>query len=151
MKVKALVLWDPWAWFIRLRLKEYETRSWGTNYRGPLLICAAKRPVDRGLLRYFNEILRQHGQERISISDLYPGHAVALVDLVKDIHCVWSYSGLVPRLIIPDNLSPLDREFGDFSPGRHALKLSNIRDIDPFPVRGRQGLFDVEVPDSLFK
>ena len=40
---------------------------------------------------------------------------------------------------------------GDFSSGRYAWKLENVRSLDPFPVKGKQGLFDVEVPDSLFK
>ena len=34
----------------------------------------------------------------------------------------------------------------DFEPGRYAWMLKNIREIKPFPVRGRQMLFDVEYP-----
>lgn len=39
--------------------------------------------------------------------------------------------------------------FGDFSPGRYAWKLENVRTIEPFPVKGCQGLFEVEVPEGL--
>jgi hypothetical protein len=46
-----------------------------------------------------------------------------------------------------DASSP-EKYFGDFSPGRYALKLDNVRAIEPFPVRGRQGLFEVAYPDS---
>lgn len=39
----------------------------------------------------------------------------------------------------------MEINFGDFSPGRYAWKLENVRAIDPFPVKGRQGLFEVEI------
>ncbi len=42
MKIKALSLWEPHATLFRLRLRRFETRSWATNYRGLVLICAAK-------------------------------------------------------------------------------------------------------------
>jgi hypothetical protein len=42
--MKALSLWQPSAAAIALELKLWETRSWPTNYRGPLAIHAAKRP-----------------------------------------------------------------------------------------------------------
>ncbi len=41
--MKAISLWQPHASLIPFRLKRNETRSWGTSYRGPLLICSAKR------------------------------------------------------------------------------------------------------------
>lgn len=41
---KGLSLWQPWAWFVAGRLKRYETRSWGTAYRGPLVIVSTKAP-----------------------------------------------------------------------------------------------------------
>lgn len=146
MIVKALVLWDPWAWLIRLKLKEYETRGWGTSYQGPLLICAAKRPVNRADLIGINHILRHYGHERISIDDLRPGHAVALGDLMEDIRIQWNVAGY---LKVPENLSPMERLFGNFSRNRHALKLENVKAIEPFPVKGRQGLFEVEIPEEL--
>nr|WP_254625658.1 hypothetical protein [Nostoc sp. TCL240-02] len=41
--MKAISLWQPHASLVPLGLKRHETRSWGTSYRGPLLICSAKR------------------------------------------------------------------------------------------------------------
>ena len=43
--VKALTLWQPWASLIGYGAKTIETRSWSTEYRGPLAIHAAKRPT----------------------------------------------------------------------------------------------------------
>ena len=40
--MKALTLYQPWATLIAIGAKKIETRSWGTNYRGPLAIHAGK-------------------------------------------------------------------------------------------------------------
>jgi hypothetical protein len=40
--MKALSLLQPWASLVALGAKQIETRSWSTNYRGPLAIAASK-------------------------------------------------------------------------------------------------------------
>lgn len=40
--MKTLTLKQPWATLISKGIKEYEIRTWKTNYRGPLLIHAGK-------------------------------------------------------------------------------------------------------------
>ena len=52
--MKALTLWEPWATLIALGVKRYETRSWGTKYRGPLAIHAAKRRPEKGFRMEFS-------------------------------------------------------------------------------------------------
>jgi hypothetical protein len=46
--MKALSVRQPWASLIASGKKTIEVRSWRTHYRGPLLICAAKRPSGLG-------------------------------------------------------------------------------------------------------
>lgn len=36
--MKAITIWQPYASLIAAGLKEYETRSWPTRYRGPIAI-----------------------------------------------------------------------------------------------------------------
>ncbi|WP_180267711.1 hypothetical protein [Nostoc linckia] len=43
MEIKALSLWQPWATLIGMEVKRYETRSWGTNYRGRLLFVLLRK------------------------------------------------------------------------------------------------------------
>jgi hypothetical protein len=43
--VKALSVRQPWAYLIATGKKTVECRSWRTDYRGPLLICASGRAV----------------------------------------------------------------------------------------------------------
>lgn len=42
--------------------------------------------------------------------------------------------------------------YGNYDPGRFAWKLSGIWPVkEPFPVRGRQGLFEVKLPEDFEK
>ena len=142
---KALSLWEPWASLVRTGAKTYETRSWATSYRGPLLICAAKtREMDymvanadfeKGLQKLFWNVTDIKYPVRIKEELLNFGKAVALVELI--------------RCEPTENLSFSDfskeEMFGDYSPGRFAWKLRMIKnDFEPFPVKGSQGLFEVD-------
>lgn len=40
--MKGLTLTQPWATLVAIGAKRVETRSWSTNYRGPIAIHAAK-------------------------------------------------------------------------------------------------------------
>ena len=79
--MKALSLYEPWATLIALGEKRYETRSWTTTYRGPLLICASlKRPP-------LSKIIGILYRARISTYELKPGRALAIVDLGHVYRC----------------------------------------------------------------
>ncbi|MFA4826593.1 MAG: ASCH domain-containing protein [Methanoregula sp.] len=140
MKIKAISIWQPWASLIAVVAKKFETRSWKTNYRGPLLICAAKKPFNSF---HFSATFVDAAQKALP----YPiggyqipyGKAVAIADLTA---CLTTFNYQTDWI-------GLEATFGDFSLGRYAWKLENVRAIKPFPVKGRQGLFDVEVPERL--
>jgi len=51
--LKALTLWQPWASLLAGGGKMFETRSWKTNYRGPVVIHAAKLSVRQVLKKCF--------------------------------------------------------------------------------------------------
>lgn len=60
--MKALTLCQPWASLIAWGEKQYETRSWSTDYRGLLAIHASKRPSDYGVMMntlYAGEMARK--------------------------------------------------------------------------------------------
>jgi len=40
--MKAISLLQPWATLVVTGVKTIETRSWGTKYRGPILIHASQ-------------------------------------------------------------------------------------------------------------
>lgn len=145
MKLKALSLWQPWASLIAVGAKTYETRSWKTDYRGPLLICASKKIITLLLIGSWE--FRQAARQALQVPNgqSFPqglhGHAVAIVELMD---CLPTFGyGWTKGLSLED----IKREqlFGDFSMNRYAWKLENVRALEPFPVKGRHGLFEVEV------
>jgi len=143
--IKALSMWQPWASLVGLEAKRYETRSWSTNYRGPLLICSAKKK-DLSSLRLLREPSFQIGlggmlPDLIRPRDLPYGEAIAIVDLVA----------VVPTVELSSNqLSIYEREYGDFSPGRFAWKLENVRTLARgWEIKGDRYLFDVELPTRI--
>ena len=158
MKIQAISLWQPHASLVAAKVKHFETRHWATNYRGPLLICAAKRPIVLHSIEddFFRSIpvmnalmgipelglTRPLGTRYINREMLPYGKAVAIVDLTD---CISTnlMSGL---------LRELGSVFGDLRPGRYAWRLENHRRIvEPFPVVGRQGFFTVEVDMNNLK
>lgn len=141
MRVKALSIWQPWASLIAYRLKLYETRSWQTPYRGPLLICASQNRS--GLLQL--PILKHRAKEFFGCSPIrqdmaFPLGVAVAIGRLTDCRPTGKYGGI--------GIDPLsyDMIFGDFAPGRFAWKLEGVTPIKPFPVKGRQGLFEVEIP-----
>lgn len=145
---KALSLWEPWASAIRVGAKTWETRSWPTNYRGDLLICAAKHTnevllktlLEDSLWQQSLRPLRAKPEGLVTRSDLNFGMAVAIVELRDCIQTEALHENRVVRL---------QQHLGDFSMGRWAWQLENIRPIVPVPVKGRQGLFTVEMSGDL--
>lgn len=149
MIMKALSLWQPWASLVALGAKKYETRSWSTAYRGPLLICSAKK-WNRGLaaLAVSEPFITALGEDRIQ-QGLPLGQALCVASLtwIYEIHAQKLRSGLTDY-VLPNET---ERAFGDYRPGRFAWRLMNIRAFKPFPIIGRQGFFNVDIDPKLLK
>jgi len=141
MLVNAISLWEPWATAMRLKLKKNETRSWALpgGYIGkPLMICAAK--TKSGMDTYAVEIVEQAP----GFKEFNFGCAVALV---LPVGCVKT------EFIVESGGScPTEMDLGDYTPGRWAWCTESINTIfEPFPVKGRQGLFQVEIDPKLLQ
>ena len=72
--MKAISIKQPWASMIISGRKTIELRTWDTNYRGPLLICASKSGnwrdgLPRGMAIGIVDL--------VDIVDSLPGHAAA--------------------------------------------------------------------------
>lgn len=135
--MKALSLWQPWATLCILGEKEYETRSWGTAYRGPLIIHAAKSNDGLSIINDHPFRAALHSQHWNHITDIPRGVALGVVDLVD---CIQMTPELIGRITMKESF------FGDWKPGRYAWKLANPRPyITPQPMRGMQGLFEANL------
>lgn len=137
--MKALSLYEPWATLVALEEKEYEIRGWKTDYRGPLVICAAKQRLSIYKYPPIKKVIDALWRHKITLNDLNWGRAVAIADLTVIYHAD-DLVGPFCRL-----LKKNEKIYGDFSPGRFAWKLERVRRFkNPFPVKGKQGLFDVD-------
>ncbi|MEL4896325.1 ASCH domain-containing protein [Crocosphaera sp. Alani8] len=137
--VKAISLHQPWASLIAMGIKHYETRSWSTNYRGQLVICSAKKNTKQQRLDYKSlaSILDIDFTQN-SWDSLPLGKAIATCDLTDCIK-------MTPEFI--EAQSEDEQLCGHWEHGRFAWKLDDISLISPpVPIKGQQGLWDVQLP-----
>lgn len=133
--MKAITLWQPWATLIAIGAKQFETRSWDTNYRGPLAIHAAKRPVSRvDVSPAISRALAENGYADYDWSKLPYGCIVCTVDLV--------YTLYTEQAVGSSLFGPLELHFGDYTPGRFAWRLDDVQPVDNVPAVGRQGFWE---------
>lgn len=125
--MKAITLTQPWADLVATGSKLFETRSWSTQYRGPVAIHAAKG---------FPAYARQFAQEERAIGrvgDHVPLGAIVAVAVIADVRRTEE---------VGPYLSGLERHLGDYTPGRYAWQLIDVVAL-PAPVacRGALGLW----------
>jgi hypothetical protein len=165
--VKILTLTQPWATLVALGAKQIETRSWSTPYRGSIAIHAAAglKPVGgpMGLQalcsdQHFRSAIEPAIYEvRVSkTGEAYPvwdlaklprGAIVAVANLVRIVESLvfdrvgdisWTGPDGTPYHY---TLTDQERAFGDYSSGRYAWLLADVRPLrTPLPYRGAQGL-----------
>lgn len=121
--MKAISLWQPWASLMVSGLKKIETRSWATNYRGPLLIHAALKELPGlGI-----------------IGNIPRGGIIGSVDLI-DCQGV----NLFNRPDYPE------RDYGDYTAGRFMWITENPKAFKKIiPYKGRQRIFNI--PDEVLR
>jgi hypothetical protein len=152
-------MWQPWA-TLKVkqggRIKQYETRSWGVSYRGPVAIQAARRPTrtclyeigDAEVLRQIILALRDCGvaptdmslrqcaeyftkKERLPI-----GAVIGVGDLI-------ACHPITPEFAA--GISARERALGDFTPGRFAWEFKDMSEVYPVKAAGKQGLWTLDV------
>lgn len=168
--MKAISLRQPHASLVALGLKRNETRSWATNYRGPLAIHASARMSrEEGELCWRDPffrplhkagLLQTSRNGRYEFRYLFPFGAVIavcnLVDILETnsdgLHEIRLTSQQLKELGMRNygpRKAPLPSEpefsFGDYTPGRYAWILTEIKALpEPIPAKGHQGLWNWE-------
>lgn len=134
--MKVLSLTQPWASLVCLGAKRFETRSWETLYRGPLLIHASKayprwaKELEKD--DPFYSALRAHGVYDPALSC---GQIIGRCDLLKCFRTV----------DVRDSLDEKELAFGDYADRRFAWQLENGAFLPkPIPAKGALGLWNFE-------
>lgn len=146
--MKALTLTQPWATLVARGEKKIETRSWGTHYRGPLAIHAAKA-LPKSWREFTHEAFRDALEEVCGVNEfgapvltnLPTGAVIAVVTLTDVVPMTVD----VPPFYAPQGyaLSPREWVFGHYGPGRYAWILDDVLAFDPVPYGGRQRLWEL--------
>ena len=124
--MKALTLTQPWASLMALGYKQVETRSWRTQYRGPLAIHAAKG---------YPASARRFAEDFGGLARIPRGAVVCTIDLVD----------CQPTEEVALRISDLECHLGDYAPGRWAWLFdpASLRvPADPIPARGALSLWE---------
>lgn len=124
--MKAISVRQPYAMFIDMGGKTIEVRTWNTNYRGDLIICSAKRPVPKSQMKYF----WVDEEEYLKLL----GVALCVVELADCVPFTDKHMDDAMVSVFPEEPS-------------YAWILKNRRQIkEPFPVKGKVGFMNVELP-----
>lgn len=166
--MKALTLTQPWATLVAIGAKKIETRSWYTSYRGPLAIHAAAGLDTVGGRRGLRELAFGQSEFRNALfAGLFGGQAVmpdeltsalplgAIVAVCELRDCITTTHFKNVKIIRRQRdrssasewlWTENEKAFGDYSTGRWAWLLADIRKLDtPIPCKGALSLWDCEV------
>lgn len=156
-RIKALTLTEPYATLIALGKKKIETRSWGTDYRGPLAIHAARgfTRADYVHAQFLSENydlpeLRDFTNEfRDAVADAFGdtrGRIVAIVTLTSVVDLSRVNAG--HRFSSGHIVTPLDWALGFYGYGRKGFLLTDVRSLlnNPIAAKGMLSLWEVDVP-----
>ncbi|HEU0110520.1 MAG TPA: ASCH domain-containing protein [Flavisolibacter sp.] len=132
--MKVISLLQPWATLVILGVKQIETRSWSTAYRGELLIHASKGKKGGGLVSQppFSKHIQDFNQLPFGaiIGQVLLTEVLRVEDLQYTPTCI-------------NTLSLEERAFGDYSKGRFAWMMENpipLKNI--IPIGGSLGLWE---------
>jgi hypothetical protein len=127
--MRALTIAQPWAEMIARRRKHYETRSWATHYRGRLAIHAARVGSSGVTATRMQQLADEWG---FRVTGLVTSAIIATCSLVDVFE--------VDRSFLR-TLDDEERQYGDYSLGRFAWRLANVRRVEPLPCQGKLGIW----------
>lgn len=127
--MRVLSIREPWATLIKEKKKRIETRSWKISYRGEIYIHASLKKIDKND-PHIRKLLE-------SIPNVPLGYG-----------CILCKCELADCKPINDEFRktlekrPQERLCGDYSNGRYAWILENIKTLEtPIKAIGRLGLW----------
>jgi hypothetical protein len=135
----AVTLWQPYATLVALKIKPFETR----DRRPPGRLIGADVAIHAALRKpKFGEITRAINETMIALTGNHLWFEILPFGAVV---CIARLMEAVPADSVPPD------PFGDYSPGRWAWKLDDVRPLrPPVPARGdRRHGWPWLVPDTV--
>ena len=134
MNAKVLTLWQPWATYLAMGIKQFETRPGMTRWDGVYLIHSAKKknlPEQKRL----HEIVRERYHPELPTFENLPFGKIIGAMSIKEINS----TDLTVKKI-----DSLEKLLGDYSPGRFAWHTENNLLFDEsqwLDYKGSQGYY----------
>ena len=125
--MKALTIKEPYATLIAEGYKEYEFRTWKTNYRGEVLIHAGKSLYEKNLERFNDRDLKYSF-----------GKIIAKATLTDCVEVDEEFSKKMIKKD-PDVYQNLTRKRDK---PLYGFKLENVKRIKPIEVKGQLGFWN---------
>jgi hypothetical protein len=137
--MKALSIRQPWAWAIMECGKRVENRTWRTKYRGPILLHASKGFTKHEWRQFYNDAFDPSISICKPIMDARLRHDVIIPDR-------WAFTtgAIIGVAELVDVVTESDSPWF-FGP--YGFVLDNVQPIEPVPMLGMLGLFNV--PDHF--
>lgn len=126
MIIPAVTLWQPWACLVEVGAKRYETRS----FKIPDRLLSKRVAIHAAARSCFTNF------DQDTLDEITEAFG----------RCDWNYflprGVIVCTAVLAESISvervPAD-PFGDYSPGRWAWRLEDVRSVEPhIPAKGRQ-------------
>ena len=132
--MRSITIWQPYAQLIADGRKTFETRTWEPHYRGPIAIHAGSMVVAEYAVQcgYKPEVLPRGAIVAVA----------RLAGVITTEQAVRVIEDTMPAARAREELA-----HGDYSPGRYAWELADVRSVPAIWIPGKQGLWDV--PDDV--
>lgn len=149
--MKVISLLQPWATLVVIGAKRFETRSWSTQYRGPLLIHASKKFTkdDRELCKDwpFSEYIMSRDDEPPYLHPAYGGELATgkIIGKVELLDCLTTENWRVRYSQSESKSTQEEYRFGNYGAGRFAWEMRNPTLFSkPIPAKGSLGLWEFD-------
>ena len=148
--MKALSIKNPFAGLIIKGLKRYEVRSFKTKYRGQLAICSTQKDLGGDVVDYSNDsedgtlfrLAMWQVIDHHEVDETPNGCILGLVNLTD----VIEFTGGEEQ----ENLAFVQLRAAQAKyPGKtlYLWELSDPMPIDPVPIKGKLGIFNISHED----
>ena len=127
--MKVISIKEPFATLIKENIKNIETRSWKTNYRGEIYIHASKVSYKR------------RTQELLELTKdlkMNNGNIIAKATLVD---CKYMDQEFIKEI----KQNETEYLCGYYEEGRYAWILKDIKKIKPIPAKGKLNIWNYEI------
>lgn len=134
INLKVITIKEPFATLIKEGLKEYEFRTWKTNYRGEILIHAGKG-IDKKAMKKYEHLNLKY-------------QSGCIIAKAKITDCVFIDDDMRKKLkqknpLVYSSIIKHKEWVG------YGFKLEDVESIDPIKINGRLSLWDYDYENEI--